>query len=191
MNTSVHTSDAMARRVAKRRAAESRFRAYGIVAIALAIAALAALFISIIGNGYTAFQQTFIELEVTYDPAVLGIGDERDSKTLSAENYPGLVKKTMRDMFPDVKSRKDKRAPVRHRKLGRRLHASRTRDRRSRNHRPDPARVGAGPTATSTCSSRATVAGVSVRSLSGSTSVREPTKQPNRVRGDAIWSGQS
>ena len=110
MNTSVHTSDAMARRVAKRRATERRFRAYGIVAIALAIAALAALFISIIGNGYTAFQQTFIELEVTYDPAVLGIGKDRDPKTLSAANYPGLVKKTMRDMFPDVKSRKDKRA---------------------------------------------------------------------------------
>ena len=109
MNTSVHTSDAMARRVAKRRAAERRFRAYGIVAIALAIAALAALFISIIGNGYTAFQQTFIELEVTYDPAVLGIGEGRDSKTLSGANYPGLVKKTMRDMFPDVKSRKEKR----------------------------------------------------------------------------------
>ena len=109
MNTSVHTSDAMARRVAKRRAAESRFRAYGIIAIALAIAALAALFISIIGNGYTAFQQTFIELEVTYDPEVLGIGEDRDSKALSAANYPGLVKKTMRDLFPDVKGRKDKR----------------------------------------------------------------------------------
>ena len=72
-------------------------------------AALAALFISIVGNGYTAFQQTFIELEVTYDPAVLGIGEDRDSKALSAANYPGLVKKTMRDMFPDVNGRKAKR----------------------------------------------------------------------------------
>ena len=109
MNTSVHTSDAMARRVAKRRAAERRFRAYGIIAIALAIAALTALFVSIIGNGYTAFQQTFIELDVTYDPEVLGIGKDRDSKTLSAANYQGLVKKTMRDMFPDGKGRKAKR----------------------------------------------------------------------------------
>ena len=109
MNTSVHTSDAMARRVAKRRAADSRFRAYGIIAIALAIAALAALFISIIGNGHTAFQQTFIELEVTYDPEELGIGEDRDSKALSAANYQGLVKKTMRDMFPEVTGRKAKR----------------------------------------------------------------------------------
>ena len=110
MSTAVHTSDAMARRLAKRRSAERRFRAYGIVAITLAVLALAILFTSIIGNGYTAFQQTYIELEVTYDPVVLGIGEARDSKALSGANYPGLVKKTMRDMFPDVKGRKARRA---------------------------------------------------------------------------------
>ena len=75
MSTSVHTSDAMARRLAKRRSAERRFRAYGIVAITLAVLPLATLFTSIIGNGYTAFQQTYIELEVTWDPEVLGIGE--------------------------------------------------------------------------------------------------------------------
>ena len=110
MNTSVHTSDAMARRIAKRRAAERRFQAYGLVAITLAIAALAALFVSIIGNGYTAFQQTFIELEVEFDPEVLGVGADGDAKALSGANYLGLVKKTMRDMFPDVKGRKARRA---------------------------------------------------------------------------------
>ena len=110
MKTSVHTSDSMARRLAKRRAAERRFRACGVVAIALAIAALVALFTSIVGNGYTAFQQTHIRLDVTYDPEVLGIGEARDTRTLSGANYPGLVKKTMRDMFPDVKGRKARRA---------------------------------------------------------------------------------
>jgi len=109
MHTSVHTSEAMARRLAKRRAAERRFRAYGIVAITLAILALATLFTSIIGNGYTAFQQTYIALEVTYDPEVLGLGEVRDAKALSGANYPGLVKKTMRDMFPEVEGRKAKR----------------------------------------------------------------------------------
>ena len=107
--SSVHTSDAMARRLAKRRSAERRFRAYGIVAITLAVLALATLFTSIIGNGYTAFQQTYIELEVTWDPEVLGIGDARDSKALSGANYQGLVKKTMRDTFPEVKGRKARR----------------------------------------------------------------------------------
>ena len=41
---------------------------------------------------------------------MLGIGEDRDSKALSAASYPGLVKKTMRDLFPDVKGRKAKRA---------------------------------------------------------------------------------
>ena len=109
MSMNVHTSDAMARRLAKRRSAERRFRAYGIVAITLAILALATLFTSIVGNGYTAFQQTYIELEVTWDPEVLGIGESRDSKALSGANYPGLVKKTMRDTFPGVKGRKARR----------------------------------------------------------------------------------
>ena len=110
MKTNVHTTEAMARRLAKRRAAERRFRACGIVAVALAVAALAALFASIVGNGYTAFQQTHIELEVTYDPEVLGIGETRDPRTLSGANYPGLVRKTMRDMFPEVEGRKARRA---------------------------------------------------------------------------------
>ena len=110
MSTSVHTTEAMVRRLRRRRAAERRFRAYGIVAITLAVAALATLFTSIAGNGYTAFQQTFIELEVTYDPEVLGLGEARDAAAVSAANYSGLVKKTMRDMFPDVKGRKARRA---------------------------------------------------------------------------------
>ena len=110
MNAIVHTTEAMARRIAKRRSAERRFRAYGAIAITLAVAALATLFVSIFGNGYTAFQQTFIELEVTYDPEVLGIGEARDAASMSAANYSGLVKKTMRDMFPDVEGRKAKRA---------------------------------------------------------------------------------
>ena len=110
MNAIVHTTEAMARRIAKRRSAERRFRACGVIAITLAVAALATLFVSIFGNGYTAFQQTFIELEVTYDPEVLGIGEARDAASMSAANYSGLVKKTMRDMFPDVEGRKAKRA---------------------------------------------------------------------------------
>ena len=109
MDTSIHTSEAMVRRRAKRRAAERRFRAYGASAVALAIAALGALFASIIGNGYTAFQQTYIELEVTYDPETLGLGEARDTAALSAANYPGVVKKAMRETFPEVTGRRAKR----------------------------------------------------------------------------------
>ena len=110
MRTGIHTSESMMRRLAKRHAAERRFRIYGIVAITLALAALATLFASIVGNGYTAFQQTHIALDITYDPEVLGIGEARDAATLSGANYPALVKQSMRNLFPEVKGRKAERA---------------------------------------------------------------------------------
>ena len=110
MNASIHTGEATARRLRRRHGAERRFRACGIIALALAIAVLAALFTSIVGNGYTAFQQTHIALDITYDPRVLGIAQIRDEAALSGANYPGLVKKAMRDLFPQVEGRKARRA---------------------------------------------------------------------------------
>lgn len=65
MSTSKHgsllTLDA---RTKKRNAAEKRFRAYGLGAIVIAVAALAMLLISIIANGASSFRQTFISFPV-------------------------------------------------------------------------------------------------------------------------------
>jgi phosphate transport system permease protein len=65
---------------------------------------LAILFVSIASKGYTAFWQTFLELEVYFDPQVFKQGD------LKTADYPGLVKKSLRRFFPEVKGRTDKRA---------------------------------------------------------------------------------
>ncbi|MGD8880301.1 MAG: phosphate ABC transporter permease PstA [Desulfobacterales bacterium] len=97
------TLDIVNRGLGKRYRAERRFRFYGLMAIFASIIFLSLLFISIIGNGYTAFQQTFIELEVFLDPEIL------DGQSLATADYQGLVKKTLREMFPDAKARGDKR----------------------------------------------------------------------------------
>lgn len=89
--------------LSKRYRAERRFKLYGLAAIVVSLLCLAILFISIVGNGYTAFQQTFVQLKVFFDPAILG------QENLSSADYPGLVKKTLRSMFPEVKGRRDKR----------------------------------------------------------------------------------
>ena len=102
--TPKRTIDLVRAGLAKRYRAESRFKLYGLGAIIISLLCLAILFISIVGKGYPAFQQTFIQLEVFFDPAVLG------HENLSSANFPGLVKKTLRNMFPDVKGRSDKRA---------------------------------------------------------------------------------
>lgn len=89
--------------LARRYRAEKRFQRLGISAILVALAFLSFLFISIISNGYTAFQQTFIQLEVEFAP------DEFTDENLGAANFPGIVKASLRKMFPEVKGRKDKK----------------------------------------------------------------------------------
>ncbi|MBF2760502.1 MAG: phosphate ABC transporter permease PstA [Ectothiorhodospiraceae bacterium AqS1] len=104
-----HTGEAMKRRLAKRHAADRRFRAFGIAAIAIALIALLSLFVSIASRGYTAFVQTKIALDITYDAMRLGIGEERDARTLSGADYRALIRKSMDDLFPDVSERRDRR----------------------------------------------------------------------------------
>jgi phosphate transport system permease protein len=97
------TLDIVNRGLSKRYRAERRFRFYGLLAIIASMVFLSLLFISIIGNGYTAFQQTFIELDVSFDSEIL------DEQSLANANYQGLVKQSLRNTFPDVSGRRDKR----------------------------------------------------------------------------------
>ncbi|MGB5746355.1 MAG: phosphate ABC transporter permease PstA [Desulfobacterales bacterium] len=88
----------------KRYRSERRFRLYGLMAICVSLLFLSLLFISIGAKGYSALQQTFIKLNVFFDPDVLR------QESLANANYQGLVKKTLRGMFPDVKGRRDLRS---------------------------------------------------------------------------------
>ncbi|MCE6953303.1 phosphate ABC transporter permease PstA [Cereibacter sphaeroides] len=58
-------------RTRRRNAAERRFRAYGLTAVGLSIAALVILLVSVLGNGAGAFRQTFIEIPVTLDAKIV------------------------------------------------------------------------------------------------------------------------
>jgi phosphate transport system permease protein len=95
--------DVVNKGLSRRYAAERRFRFYGLAAICASLLFLLLMFISIIGNGYTAFQQTFIELDIFFDPETLPESD------LAAADYPGLVKKSLRAQFPNVSGRDDLR----------------------------------------------------------------------------------
>ena len=96
--------------LAKRRAAEKRFKLYGVLAICLGMLFLVILFSSIVSKGYTAFLQTYIQIDVFIDEALIDPQGSRDQEVLSAADYGGLIKASLRDMFPEVKSRKEKRA---------------------------------------------------------------------------------
>lgn len=94
----------------RRHRAEKRFRLFGAFAICLGLGFVLMLFTSIISEGYTAFQQTYIKLDIELVEDKIDKDGNRDIKKLKRANYAGLVKQTMRDMFPDVEGRKKKKA---------------------------------------------------------------------------------
>lgn len=94
----------------KRRAAERRFKLFGKLAILLGLGVLALLFTSIISNGYTAFVQTYVQMNINLDAGLLDPDGKRDARALASANYSGLIKQALRDEFPDVTGRRDKRA---------------------------------------------------------------------------------
>jgi phosphate transport system permease protein len=104
------TIDAVNASLKRRHAAERRFRFYGRLAIVLGMVFLTLLFVSIVSKGYTAFVQTYVQLDVTFDPELIDPQGTRDPELLARADYGGLVKQTLREMFPDVTGRRDKRA---------------------------------------------------------------------------------
>ena len=92
----------------RRRAAERRFRFFGKCAVGLGLGFLVILFVSIVGNGYSAFWQTRITLEVTIDEASIDPSGVRDPAVLQAADYGALIKQSMRELFPDVSGRRNR-----------------------------------------------------------------------------------
>ena len=107
--TPKHTTDIVRAGLVKRYKREARFRRMGLTAIIMGLIFLSLLFVSIVGNGYTAFWQTFVQLEVHLDASVIDPDGTRDPELIAAADYGGLVKKSLREMFPDVSGRRDKR----------------------------------------------------------------------------------
>ncbi len=103
-DSSSKTIDIVKKGLDKRYRAERRFRRTGLAAIIASLLFLAILFISIAANGYTAFWQTVVKLDIFLDPEVFKQGD------LKTADYPGLVKKSLRTLFPEAQGRKQKRA---------------------------------------------------------------------------------
>jgi len=88
----------------RRHAAERRFHLYGMAAVAFALACLGLLFFTVVSKGYTAFQQSYVQLPIHFD------ADDIDPVNFAQANYQGMVKKSLRGIFPDVRKRRDKKS---------------------------------------------------------------------------------
>ena len=94
----------------RRYRAEARFKAYGIIALVLALSFLGLLLTSIISNGYTAFQQSYMKLEFNLDPAVVDPEGNGSEASLRTGNYLAVVRNSLYGLFPEVTGRSDRRA---------------------------------------------------------------------------------
>ncbi len=100
----------MNKQLKKRYAADLRFRIYGMSAVAMSLLFLLLLFVSIIGKGYTAFQQTALLLDVYIDSETIDPEGTRDRAVLSSADFGAVIKQAMQKIFPEVSDRRDKRA---------------------------------------------------------------------------------
>ena len=87
-------------RTKQRNAAETRFKAYGLAAIAVGVLALIILVTSILGNGLSAFRQTQIMLSVELPEAKLDKSGTRDidvMKKVTTLTYSPILAKGLKD----------------------------------------------------------------------------------------------
>lgn len=103
MELNNNTFGTISKGLKKRYRAEKTFRLLGLAAVLLTIGFIIFLFSSICVNGYSAFNQTKIELEVVLH------ADEFQSENIGDANFPGIIKASLLKMFPEVKSRSDKK----------------------------------------------------------------------------------
>ena len=97
------TIDIVNRRLAQRYRKEKRFKLYGLFSIILSIVFLSVLLTSIVSNGYSAFFQTYIKLDVVLDTTML------DRENLRKSNFQGIIKQSITKLYPEVRDRKSKR----------------------------------------------------------------------------------
>ena len=65
--------------------------------------------VDIISKGSGAFRATYIQLEIEYDPDAIGVLDVNDTEELIFANWQNFAKKSLRDLFPEVTKRGEKR----------------------------------------------------------------------------------
>jgi phosphate transport system permease protein len=98
--------DKVAAGLARRRRREHLFRLAGLLATTVGIVFLALFFTDLIAKGSSAFQQTFVQLDVSFDPAVIAPDGSID---LAHADFDGLARDALRKLFPEATSRNQRR----------------------------------------------------------------------------------
>lgn len=106
MTTEPTTLQKVEASLVRRRRKESLFRLAGVTATGVGVVFLLVFFSTLIGKGASAFQQSYLKLDVEFSADVLAPGGQLD---LEYANYDGLVRAALRKMFPSVSGRSERR----------------------------------------------------------------------------------
>jgi phosphate transport system permease protein len=106
---STRTIDLVRKTLDRRYRAERRFKLFGLAAIICGLLFLVIMFTSIIGNGYTAFYQSYVKLDIIYDAEKVDPRGDGSEDSFFAGDYGGVVKQSLRDMYPMIEGRGDKK----------------------------------------------------------------------------------
>lgn len=102
------TREKVERSLAKRRAAETRFRLYGMASVFFGMLCLVVLFTDIASKGTSAFKQTSLTTEILLDGDYLGLTKTSSRDDIRLANFEGLIKRHLaKSLKPQ--GRKEKR----------------------------------------------------------------------------------
>jgi phosphate transport system permease protein len=107
--TPKETQVQVAKSLRRRYWAERRFRFYGMSAVILGIVFVLFLFVNIFMKGASTFRQTYIKLEVFYDPAIIDPAGTRKPEDIANADYQQIIRASMKERFPQVEGRRDTR----------------------------------------------------------------------------------
>src|SRR3569833_1803925 len=104
------TQARVAKSLRRRYWAECRFRFYGLVVVLFGIVFVVFLFGTIFFKGASSFRQSYIKVEVFYDPAIIAPnGGMPSAQDIANADYQAIIRAGLRKMFPQVEGRKDVR----------------------------------------------------------------------------------
>jgi phosphate transport system permease protein len=108
--TPKETQARVARSLRRRYWAERRFRFYGLAAVLLGIVFVVFLFGTIFFKGASSFRQSYIKVDVFYDPAIIAPnGGMPSAQDIANADYQAIIRAGLKAQFPQVESRKDVR----------------------------------------------------------------------------------
>jgi phosphate transport system permease protein len=89
-------------RTKARNAAERRFRIWGMAAVTLGLLSLVILLTSVLGNGASAFRQTFVQIPILLDESVVDKSGTRDPAVMSKVTTIGYGKLMQKALLAEI-----------------------------------------------------------------------------------------